>query len=330
MAHGIETIDGQSAFVSARESAWHSLGLTLPESFTAEEAMEHGLLGGWNIRKVPAYAHVDGMQIEIKGRKTVVRDNPVRPGQIDVLGSSVGDNYVIVQNEEHAEFLNALVDESGAHFETAGSLHNGSQVFLTMKLPGHMLIGGVDQHDTYIAAMNDHSGNMAFTLMTTAVRVVCQNTWNMAMDGATNVYRIPHRANAKRNLASQAREALDLSFNYLDSFNEQAHRLIDTTMTSAQFESIIRAEYGPGEDPTKHALTRSETKIQQIQELFDESDTHADVRNTAWAGLNAITEWHDHFSPVRGDDRDQSRAMKALFNPGFKTDALNLMLAQAS
>ena len=37
----------------------------------------------------------------------------------DVLGD-VGARYHIIQNEAHVAFLDALVEESGAHFETAG------------------------------------------------------------------------------------------------------------------------------------------------------------------------------------------------------------------
>lgn len=38
----------------------------------------------------------------------------------DVLGV-VGKGYRPIQNAEHADLLSTLVDESGAHFETAGS-----------------------------------------------------------------------------------------------------------------------------------------------------------------------------------------------------------------
>src|SRR5690606_19715075 len=96
-------------------------------------------------------------------------------------------SYTVIQNEEHAGLLNALVDESGAHFETAGALQGGKRVFITMKLPGHMSIGGVDRVDQYLAAMNSHDGSSAFTFMISPVRIVCQNTLNFALGKASNV-----------------------------------------------------------------------------------------------------------------------------------------------
>src|SRR5699024_1637426 len=134
-----------------------------PGTSSGEDAMERGLLGGWNVRKtpltasVPVYGPVDEQaaadaemlgldapepevlgheEIPIENRFAVVRNNPVVPGQIDPLGV-VGSQYAVIQNEAHAEFLNTLVEESGAHFETAGAIAGGRKVFLTMKLPEH-------------------------------------------------------------------------------------------------------------------------------------------------------------------------------------------------
>ena len=97
--------------------------------------------------------------LEVPDQFATVRTNPVT-GRPDVLGV-VGRGYTPIQNEEHAALLDALVDESGAHFETAGSLRGGRQVFLTMKLPTTMQIGGVDPVDLYLIAFNSHDGTSA-------------------------------------------------------------------------------------------------------------------------------------------------------------------------
>lgn len=327
MAHALDINSGTASFVSAHTDAWHMLGETLDHSFTAEEAMEHGHLGGWNVRTSPAFTIVDGKRIQMAGRNAVVRDNPVNKGQIDFLGD-VGDSYKIIQNEDHAGFLNTLVDESGAHFDTAGALYGGRQVFLSMRLPGHINIGGVDPVENYIAAINSHDGSMSFTLMVTPVRIVCANTLNLAFQNKSNVFRIRHTSGVQ-NYLGQAREALDFSFKYLDGFQEQAERLINTTLTQAQFEEIIEREFGAGDDASQAAQTRADKRIEEMQELFAEAQTQDGIRDTAWAGLNALTEWADHFSPTRGDDRETSRAMKAILDPSFKNQALRLMLAQA-
>ena len=326
--HDIDTTNGQSSFVSAREDAWHSLGVTLPDAFTAEQAMEHGLLGGWNVRKFPAFATdpETGLSIPMPGRIAVVRNNPVVPGQIDFL-CDVGDGYHIIQNEEHAGLLNALVDESGAHFETAGALDGGRRVFVTMKLPGHLKVGGVGPVDQYIAAIHSHHVSLNFAMMVTPVRIVCQNTLTLAFGPSSNVFRVRHTSGAQKQMIAQAREALEFTFNYLDGFQAEAEALINTTLTQSTFEQMIEREFGAKEDASPATITRSERKVEKMAELFADANTQEGIRNTAWAGLNALTEWYDHFSPTRGEDRDTSRSVKALMDPSFKNQARQLMLS---
>ena len=335
MAHNLDTTNGQTAFVSARKDAWHHLGVTLPDAFTAEDAMEHGLLGGWNVRTQPLFAHVKSedetddspaSQIEIPNKYAVVRNNPVNVGQIDPLGV-VGGAYHPIQNEAHAEFLNTLVDESGAHFETAGAIDGGRKVFITMKMPGHMKVGGVDQIDMYLAAINSHDGSLPFTIMVTPVRVVCENTLNLAWGGTDSKVKIRHTRRGGESIVERARKTLELSFDYLEGFQEEAERLINTTMTQSTFEQIIDEAFGVGDDVPVATFTRTSNKLDEMVRLFADAYTHEGLRDTAWAGLNALTEWNDHFTPVRDDDEQGRRSVKAVMDPHFKNRARELILS---
>lgn len=327
MSHELDITDGIASYVGAHKDAWHMLGETLDHEFTAEEAMENSHLGGWNVRKSPMYTVVEGKQVPVPGRVATVRDNPIRKGQIDVLGD-VGESYQIIQNEAHAEFLNTLVDESGAHFNTAGALYGGSQVFITMKLPGHINVGGVDPVENYLAMINSHDGSLSLTGMITPVRIVCANTLNLAYRQHSSIFRIRHTSGAEKILVQRAREALDITFDYLDEFQKDAEKLIQTSLTQKQFEEIIEAEFGAPEDAGAATVTRADKRVAEITELFADAQTQEGIRDTAWAGFNALTEWADHYSPTRGDDRDSRRAFNALFDPSFKQKALKLMLAQ--
>lgn len=323
MAHNLDITDGQASFVSARVPAWHRLGTVLENTFDASTAMEEGLLGNWDVRKIPltAISPDDGI-IPIPDRFAVLRNNPVTD-QPEGLGV-VGSRYTVIQNEEHAQFLDNLVHESGAHFETAGALDGGRKVFIGMKMPGHIKVGGVDPVDLYLTALNSHDGSTPFTILTTPVRVVCENTLNMAMGSAKNIYRVRHSGRSLGKLI-EAQHALEMSFEYLDAFKEEAERLINTEMTILQFEEMIEKEFGPGEGTSSSALTRADRRKTELFELFSEAGTQEGVRNTAWAGLNAIVEWQEHFSPATGDARDERRAYRALFEPYAQEKALQLV-----
>lgn len=323
----VETSGSDAAYVSAHTLGFERLGTVLDHTFTAEEAMAHGHLGGWNTRTLPVFAkQPNGTQVAMPDRAAVVRDSPFKKGQVDYLGD-VGANYQVIQNEAHAGILNALVDESGSHFDTAGSVDGGRKVFLTMLMPGHINIGGIDPVQNRIVAFNSHDGSMSFTIMVTAVRHRCSNILNLAFENRSHIIRVRHSSGAEAALARYAREALDISFEYLDGFQREAEMMINTTLTQSQFEEIITREFGAGEDAAKATVTRSDRKIEEILDLFVEAPTNANIRGTAWAGLNAITEWYDHFSTVRGDDRDNSRAEKSILSPKAKNRARDLMMA---
>lgn len=327
MSHDLDQTDGRVSLVLARESAWHQLGTVLEDSFTAEDAMEQGLLGGWDVRKTPMTTEVDGQSLVVPDRSAVVRNNPVHHDQLDVLGV-VGNKYVPIQNEEHAEFLNALVDESGAIFDTAGAIDGGRKVFITMKMPGSIKVGGVDPVDMYLAAVNSHDGSTAFTLMVTPIRVVCQNTLNLAFSESRASFRVRHTSGVRHGVVASARGALDLSFTYLEGFQEEADKLINTSITQSRFEEIVEKEFGAGEDSPQATQTRRGNQVEMMEQIFADSITSKNAAGTAWAGLNAVTEWYDHFSPARGDE-ETNRALNAVFYGGPKNRALELFKQEA-
>lgn len=270
------------------------LGTRVEGTFTAEEALKQGRLSDWNIRKTQSFAFVDGKKVKRDGMFDLVRDNP-EDGKPQILGKyPVSKSYSEIQNEDHAAFLNTLVEESGANFELAGSIKNGEIVFLSMKMPGHIQIGGVDPIDLSLLAINGHGGSMSFTVAAMPVRYACSNVLNSIHSGMSGLVRIRHTSGAKKQMVAQARETLDVSFKYLDTFQEEAERLINTTMTHSRFEEIIEAEFGVhNDDLSPAALTRATKKVEEITDLFS-AGTQKGIEDTAWAGYNALTEWADH------------------------------------
>ncbi len=311
MAHELETwSDGTASFVSAREHAWHRLGTVLPAEFDAAQAMQFARLGGWNVRTMALQTAPvlsgDGVfgALPVPDQFATVRTNPVSGG-VDVLGV-VGRGYTVIQNEEHADLLNRLVDESGgAYFETAGSLRGGRSVFLSMKLPRTMNVGGVDRVDLYLIALNSHDGTSAFRLLVSPVRVVCANTQALALRRAQSSFSIRHTSGAKGNIA-QAREALGLTFKYAETFEREAEAMIQASLTDAQFAQII-GKLWTTESGSKRSATITANRADVLTGLFADAPTNASIRGTRWAGYQAITEYLDHFAPVAGGT-DTARA----------------------
>lgn len=314
MSHHIETHGDQAAAIFAREDAWHRLGTTVADAFTAEDAMTLGHLGGWDVRKVPLTATeitAGGVDVvEVPDNFATVRTNPFT-GQPEALGV-VGSKYRPIQNEEHADVLNTLVDESGAVFETAGSLRGGRQVFVTMKLPHHVKVAGVDDVEVNLAALNSHDGSQAFRLLVTPTRIVCANTQAAALRDARASYAIRHTSSATSRIQA-AREALGMTTAYVEAFEVEAERMIQQTMTDAEFHRLTVDLFGdPAEAETKRATTTMRDRADTLTSLWADASTQQNIRGTRWAGLQAVVEYVDHFAPVRGRDKATSRAERVL------------------
>jgi hypothetical protein len=93
-------------------------------------------------------------------------------------------------------------------------MRGGADVFVTMKLPKTMLVGGIDELDVNIAILNNHTGNRAITGLITPTRIVCANTQRAALSNARSSFKIRHTDSAGDRV-QQAREQLGLTWKYV-------------------------------------------------------------------------------------------------------------------
>lgn len=327
MSHEInELAEGIHSFASAREHAWHKLGTVVEDAMTAEEAMRLANLSGWNVRKTPMFTiDEDGNQIEADNRFATIYTNPVTR-QNRYLGV-VGSHYTPIQNEQHIELLDALVDSSGAHFETAGSLKGGREVFVSMKLPETMQIGGHDAVDQYIVASNSHDGTSPLKFMITPVRVVCANTLTAAVGQAQSSFSVRHVGDAQFAM-QDAREALKLSFKYFAEFEAAAEAMIRKQMTDDQFNGLIEQLLAKDSVETPRQEATFNKHASSIMELWKQSETVKPVAQTYWGAYQAITEYTDHYMGVnksKGTDAATARAFRAVTSSQIKNLKQNAM-----
>lgn len=348
MAHGLEIDEatGRVAYAEARDLtqvgdrqvAWHKLGTSVEGAMTAEDALEKSFLSGWDLRTVADVALVEGRHIPTPGKSRVIRTSPFT-GRPEVLGH-VSGTYEIISNEEGFAFLDVFGDIGGAKFETAGSINNGSRVFVTMRMPEQLLIGGMDPVETYVLFTTTHDGNGSAEGLIVPNRVVCRNTLNMAMGNAIRRVRIRHTKNAVERM-QQAAEVLSATNGYVGSIKAASERLAAMRMSlpevDAFLEQLFPVRVEDGKEPEKAAVTVAETKRQDIRALVQNSPTIQDeYRLTGWGVLNAVAEQFDWFSVVRGADdetaRDARRAYRSTIaddGSHFKTKAMKLLLSAA-
>jgi phage/plasmid-like protein (TIGR03299 family) len=164
MAHEIDQTTGSAAVFVTGEPAWHRLGTVIAQATTSAEAI--GLAGldwrvqQWNVRPFGPDDQTVGTDIA----DTVAN---VRTDTKAVLGV-VGKRYRVFQNHEAFDFMDALVGDKLAIYETAGSLHGGKRVWMLARIPKEYRAGADDLIKPYVLLTNTHDGSQALRMPTAA------------------------------------------------------------------------------------------------------------------------------------------------------------------
>jgi phage/plasmid-like protein (TIGR03299 family) len=306
MAHNLEMENGEVAFALRGAPAWHNLAnriFTKDEEVTTSTMLSEAKLSNWNVRLSPITDHISTEWNDVSNAQLVIRDNPFK-SQVDVL-ATVGKRYKPVQNEELFAFADAIHDANPeCRWESAGSLKKGKVVFGTVDIPRTMVLdpqGANDETKLYLIVWTSHDGSVAVQAAVTPVRVVCQNTLNLAMAHAKQSFKIRHTQSVDGRIAV-ARETLGLALGYFDEFEKEAQALYSQAITDAEFSKLIQAIYPkPPQDAAKVALTKWENKVVLLDELYHNSPTNATIKGTKWGAFNAITERLDYYRSSRGN-----------------------------
>ena len=326
MADNIEVDreSGMATFASRVEPAWHGLGTVFDGVLSTREMLEQAHLDNWNVRleevKYPADYTV------VSPAHAVVRTHPFN-GNPDVL-AIVGDRYKVLQNEELFDFGDAMTD-GGATWETAGSIKNGRVVFGSLSVPREFILdpqGANDKTVSYLLVHTSHDGSSSVQANITPVRVVCQNTLNMAVKGSKQSFKIRHTQTVAGRM-EQAREALGLTFNHMDAFETMARELFETSITNAQFDKLVAGLYPKPDEMSKMASTKYEAKIDTIRNLYYVAPTQDNIRGNKWGALNALTERVDYYRTARTGNNDSLMASASGFDVQTNTEKNKILQA---
>lgn len=267
-----------------RETPWHGLGTMVQEAPTSEEAIRLAGLD-WRVDSKPIF---DSHGNVIKGYKANVRNT-----DDSVLGV-VSDKYKIVNNSEAFDFTDSLIGE-GVVYETAGSLRNGKTIWLLARMPKRDIVG--DEFDPYICFTNSHDGLGAIRVCMTPIRVVCNNTLNMALRSAKRSWSTRHMGDMNSKLA-EARETLGLANEYLDNLAIVADKLANEKMSDGDVERALDIMYPVSEDMTDRKKRNVEDAKNNIIMCMMRPDL-AQFLNTKWGFVNAVSDFIGHSDPAR-------------------------------
>ena len=188
MAHEIETM----AFF--QQTPWHGLGTALDEDdlYDWRKTCEKAGLA-WDVELVPLVTADAQAQVR---HKAVRRTTDGR-----TLGV-VGPRFCVLQNRDAFAWFQPFLDAREAALHTAGSLRNGSRIWVLAKLNrAPLVVAPGDEVEKFILLSHGHDGSLAVRVGFTPVRVVCQNTLSMAHGSdASRLIRVKHTRDVHQNL----------------------------------------------------------------------------------------------------------------------------------
>ncbi|MCD7998343.1 MAG: DUF932 domain-containing protein [Clostridiales bacterium] len=269
-----------------REKPWHGLGVRVEEAPSSEDAL---IMAGLNWRVVQRPIMTEE-GIEVPGYRVNLRKSDNR-----ILGI-VTDRYRVVQNEEAFAFTDALIGE-GVTYETAGSLQEGKRVWLLAKLPEDYVMCG-DAVTPYLVFMNSFDGTGAIKVAMTPVRVVCQNTLNLALSTARRTWSAKHTGDISGKM-EDARNTLLYAGKYMDELKMDIERLNQKKLSDRAVYEYIDALFPLYEDPTELQLKNLRRMKEEVKTRFFEAPDLQGVGKNAYRFVNAVSDFATHSKPLR-------------------------------
>ena len=269
-----------------RETPWHGLGTKVLEAPASKDALQLAGLD-WRVLQEPIYTAMEEL---VDGYKANVRDSDRK-----VLGV-VTDRYRVIQNDEAFAFTDELLG-AGVKYETAGSLQGGRKVWLLAHMPHEYIISG-ERISPYLLFSNTHDGSGAIKVALTPIRVVCQNTLNLALANAKRSWSMIHTGDIKEKM-QEARDTLFLAENYMDELGKEFEALRMKKLTDKRVMEYIEILL-PIEDGSTPQQEKNMKRLREDMKVryFDAPDLQG-VGKNAYRFVNAVSDFATHAEPLR-------------------------------
>jgi phage/plasmid-like protein (TIGR03299 family) len=284
-----------------RVPAWHGLGLIIEDAPNSADALRIAGLD-WQVKMGDAMLQTPDGQLIKTDKKVTYRDSDNA-----ILGVGMSENYTIVQNNEAFAFTDELIGTGDVRYETAGSLDGGKKVWMLAQMPDFSVLG--DKMESYLLFSNSHDGSSSVKVTMTNIRVVCQNTLQMALSGAKRQWSFVHKGDFAAKV-HEAQVTLANANKYNELFVEEAERVAKMKISGEQLKKFMDFMF-PIEDDGEYTERKAKNQM-YLREAFLKAHNMDDLGNIKWTayGLyNAASDFITHTEPLRKTSTYQERLL---------------------
>ena len=298
MSHQIHTMAYRG------DTPWHGLGNLISEQQPIEAWQQQAGMN-WEIQSSPVHYLTEHSAEVFSDAKVLFRsDNG------EAL-SVVSNRYQVVQPREVLEFYRDLIDLGGFELETAGVLKGGKKLWALAKTGEEVMLKGNDLVKGYLLLATACDGSLATTAQFTSVRVVCNNTLQIAMNASEGAIKVPHSTKFD---ADKVKQQLGVGTQQWQGFTKKVKQLSKHSIHPFEARSYLVNVLGNKELPFHQQPNLKVLHL--VYDLFNgagKGSTLAAANDTAWGLVNAVTQYVDHERRARNID---NRLESAWFGTG--------------
>lgn len=217
------------------QQPWHGLGNKLapnqPVEVWAERAGMNWRIEESEVRYVAAGHKNLGSIHAFPEQKVLYRSDSRMPLAV------VSARYQVVQPSEILEFYRDLTEVGGFELETAGVLKEGRKFWALARTGQTGTLKGKDTVNGYLLLATACDGTLATTAQFTSIRVVCNNTLQIALGNGTGVVKVPHRSQFD---AQAVKRQLGIAISSWDAFMARTKALADRKVADSAARTMDR------------------------------------------------------------------------------------------
>lgn len=288
----------------AGERPWHGLGNKLaPQQpievwkqqagmdWQIEESEVRYISGNGNIGAINAFPE----------QKVLYRSDTKAPLAV------VSSRYKVVQPGEVLEFYRDLTEVGGFELETAGVLREGRKFWALARTGQSTTLKGRDKVDGYLLLATACDGSLATTAQFTSVRVVCNNTLQVALGESSGAIKVSHRSDFKPDVVKRQ---LGIAVSSWEPFVSRMKALCERPVDPDSVEGLLRRvlTYQAQDSKVQVANEQAIANVRALYEGGGKGALLASSRGTAWGLLNSVTEYVDFHRRARSDDHRRDAA----------------------
>lgn len=299
-------------FVDSRQPAWHGKGQVLTQPTNAIDAW--GIVGSeLKQLRMPVFVQGKKEAVQLPYDALLSYLPGVHDGGVKCNGGTLFTHGVVTKQYEeifHRDFVELWHRATdGANIETMGLLGKGDTLFMSVQMPTISIAG--DETIPYLFGFSPLDGKTAITCKDTLVRVVCQNTCNIALRGTSEfTLRAVHNTGVKTEVETWLREIWLRQSEVIATIKEAAKLLASRPARhSDEVRTVTDAIYPISDTPPdtqdldilaswEKFNKRQSSHRFQVASLFDCSPTQTPAtKGTLWGLYNAVVEYEDFARP---------------------------------